>query len=233
MLELVVARYTEDLRWLRRVPREFRVTVYDKHPDEPYPGSVRLPNVGRESHTYFWHLAQRYDSLAPLTVFCQGRPFDHAYDFHTTLKELAAAPEGRAAFQWLGHIVDTDDNRGRRLFVPWSKNPAGHELDIDGFHRQLFGRPGPATYTFRLGAQFAVAGDLARGRSRQFWERAAELAAQFPEGPHCLERMWDRVFGVEGLPAEWAGQTLYLKPVKRLLAAGPDGAAAGPLNGQS
>ncbi|MFH0909189.1 MAG: hypothetical protein V1929_10535 [bacterium] len=29
-IELVVARYAEDLSWLRRVPKAARVTVYDK-----------------------------------------------------------------------------------------------------------------------------------------------------------------------------------------------------------
>jgi HK97 family phage prohead protease len=47
-LELVVARHAEDLAWLRRVPREFRITVYDK--GDGSSGGIRLPNIGREAH---------------------------------------------------------------------------------------------------------------------------------------------------------------------------------------
>ncbi|HEX8832632.1 MAG TPA: DUF3431 domain-containing protein, partial [Abditibacteriaceae bacterium] len=134
-LELVVARYKEDLGWLRNISQRIRVTVYDKHPDNPHPGAICLPNVGREAHTYLHHIITRYDTLAPLTVFCQGKPFDHAFDFRKTLREWAQNPEQVTGFRWLGHIIDTDDARGLRLFVPWSKNDDGHELDINGFHR--------------------------------------------------------------------------------------------------
>jgi hypothetical protein len=34
--------------------------------------TVNLPNVGNESHTYLWHIVNRYDSLAPRTVFAMG-----------------------------------------------------------------------------------------------------------------------------------------------------------------
>jgi hypothetical protein len=214
-MELVVARYQEDLAWLKRVPREFAVTVYDKNPVEPWPGSMPLPNVGREAHTYFHHIVERYGSLAPLTVFCQGKPFDHAFDFRHKLRELATAPDSVRHFQWFGHIIDTDDSRGR-LFISWSKNEDGRDLNLAGFHRELFGVEGPETYSFYLGAQFAVTRETILNRPKSFYERARELAISFPDGAHCLERMWDRVFGVQGVPEEWQGRTVYLKKIKRL-----------------
>lgn len=217
-IELVVARYAEDLGWLRNVPEQIRVMVYDKNVEHPYPDSIRLPNVGREAHTYLQHIVTRYDSLAPLTIFCQGKPFDHAFDFHTTLRALASDPRQVEAFLWLGHIIDTDDGRGWRLFVPWSKNEDGHELDMAGFYGVLFGDAGPQHYVFRLGAQFAVTSELIRSRSREFYERALEISVNFPDAAHCFERSWDKVFGVQGIDLDWlAGrQTVYLKRVRRL-----------------
>ena len=104
-LELVVARHRENLNWLRRVPKKFRVTIYDKggHHDAKHP----LPNVGREAHTYLHHIVTRYDDLAELTVFAQGKPFDHVSTFHAILRELAAGnglPATHAHFRWLGFI---------------------------------------------------------------------------------------------------------------------------------
>lgn len=87
-LELVVARYAEDLSWLRRVPKTVRVTVYNKGGDT-VPG-MALPNVGREAHTYLHHMVTRYDDLAEVTLFCQGKPFDHVPDLHKILRQLAA-----------------------------------------------------------------------------------------------------------------------------------------------
>ncbi len=215
----MVARCGEDLAWTRNIPPGVRLAVYDKTPGGgAWPGSVALPNVGREAHTHLHHLAERYDSLSAVTVFCQGKPFDHAHDLHGTLRELAAGRLVVADFLWLGFIIDTDDRRGRRLFVSWSKNPERRELDMDALHAGVFGGPGPEWYAFRPGGQFAVARACARGRAREFYAKARELSAALPDAAHGFERMWDRVFGVA--PMERAAVapagTAYCKRIRRL-----------------
>lgn len=215
-LELVVARHTEDLAWLRRVPGEFRVTVYNKGDKIPF--SRPLPNIGREAHTYLHHLIERYETLADVTVLVQGHPFDHAPDLHARLRALAGGRESVGGFHWFGFLADTDDARGRRLFVPWSKNPDRAELRLGDFHQQLFRQPGPGHYRFFVGAQFAVTRETVHRRTADFFRRARDLAVEFPFAPHCFERCWDRVFGVDGTAKRLPpGQlTAYFKPVKRL-----------------
>lgn len=210
-IELVVARYLEDLSWLNNIPSQITARVYDKSP------SGNLPNIGREAHTYLHHICANYDALSDLTIFAQGKPFDHAFDFHKTLRALAATPDV-AAFQWLGHIIDTDDENGARLFATWSKNSGDERLDMNGFHRALFGEVGPEKYTFVLGAQFIASREMIRSRSLLFWQRALQISMDFPDAAHCYERSWDRVFDVAGVDHEWlAGrETVYLKPIKRL-----------------
>lgn len=217
-LELVVARHNEDLAWLKRVPGDFRVTIYDK--GDGTSSGKQLPNEGREAHTYLHHLADRYESLAEATVFVQGHPFDHAPDLHKKLGAYADGSETISDFHWLGFLADTDDARGRRLFVPWSKNPTREELQLDRFHEELFGGAGPQMYRFFVGAQFVVRRDTAHRRPREFYEKAAELAVRFPHAPHCFERCWDAVFSCDGTAGRIpAGQTTaYFKPIKRLSA---------------
>ncbi len=228
MPELVVAHYTENLNWLRNLPTGLPVTVYDKSSD----GSagwkaIRLPNVGREAHTYLHHIVSRYDSLADWTVFCQGKPFDHAYDFKKFLRGFAnstgsngngrpSGAEQKQGFRWLGHLIDTDDNQGHRLFKPWSKNEDGRGLDLRGFHRILFGTDGPMQYTFVLGAQFGVHRAVVHQQPRSFYEHALNVSMSFPDAAHCFERSWDRVFGVTGIDPDWlAGRLMVqLKPMK-------------------
>ena len=223
MLELVVAHYTEDLNWLRKRPANLTVTIYDKGPDASGgEESAPLLNIGREAHTYLYHVVSRYDSLAEWTVFCQGKPFDHAYDFKKTLRDYATDPTAIGLFRWLGHLIDTDDNQGERLFRPWSKNEDGRGLDMRGFHRALFSTDGPDHYTFVLGAQFAIHRDVIRQRPLSFYERTLTASTTFPDAAHCFERSWDRVFGVVGIDADWlAGrQTVYLKPMKNQTSGG-------------
>lgn len=221
MIDLVVARYQEDLAWLRNNPPGLRTVVYDKNPAAPHPGSTPLPNIGREAHTYLHHIVSHYDALAPLTVFVQGKPFDHVFDLRKTLRELIQNPHidnpNIEGFRWLGHIIDTDTSDGA-LFKIWSKNPEGGGIDLAGFHHELFGTEGPEEYAFHLGAHFIVTAERVHSRPLEFYQRALQLSVEFHEGPHCFERMWDRVFGVQGIDRDWlAGRkTVYLKPVRRL-----------------
>ena len=227
MLELVVAHYTENLNWLRNLPAGSQKTIYDKSPEGLTEWETStLPNVGREAHTYLHHIVSRYDTLAEWTIFCQGKPFDHAYDFKKTLRELVAEPLDCTelkpgaiqdhGFIWLGHLIDTDDNQGHRLFQPWSKNGDGRGLDMRGFHQALFDTDGPELYTFVLGAQFIVHRNVIRQKSVSFYERALAVSISFPDAAHCFERSWDRVFGVVGIDPDWlAGRLMVqLKPMK-------------------
>ena len=227
-IELVVARYRERIGWIRNVPPSLRVSLYDKGGDLDPATAPRaevscLENVGLEAHTYLHHISARYETLAPLTVFCQGHPFDHMHDMHPFLRGLVSGAEPVDAFRWLGFIIDSDDPLGRRLFVPWRKNEDGRELDLHGFCERLFGEPAKDWSHFHVGAQFAVTRDQIRVRSRAFYERAQELAVGHPDGGACFERVWDRVFDVVGVDPDSLNGELcrYLKPIRRIR----DGAA--------
>jgi UDP-galactopyranose mutase len=221
-VEVVVARHAEPVAWVRNVPSSARITVYDKGGDLdprllPWARVERLENVGHEAHTYLHHLVERYDDLAEVTFFCQGHPFDHAWDLHDALRNVASGRERVDAFRWLGFVIDTDDPRGRRLFVPWSKNRDGRELPLDRFHETLFGTPAPQSIAFYLGGQFAVTAAQARTRPRDFYRQALELARTFPDAAHCFERLWGPVFGVQGVDPALLGGELrrYLRSVRQ------------------
>ncbi len=221
-IDLVVARYQEDLAWLRRVPRAIRIHVYDKSGD-PAPRAVALPNIGREAHTYLHHFTAQYDALADLTICAQGKPFDHAPDLHKRLRALAEGSETVEDFRWFGFLIDADDATGARLFQSWSKNPERRPLDMTGFWRAVFGgEPVPDTFIFFGGAQFAVRREIVRAQPRAFYKRALDVASTFPDAAHCFERTWDRVFGASGIPEPLRGVELpiHLKPIRRLMPSG-------------
>ena len=84
--EIVIARYNEDLSWLKKLPKTIKITVYNKGLDNLDIPSIRLPNIGRESHTYLYHIIQNYDNLAEQTIFCQGDSIFHSPDFLELIK---------------------------------------------------------------------------------------------------------------------------------------------------
>lgn len=214
--ELVVARYKEDLKWLRRVPDTIQVTVYDKSGETNDANPLR--NVGYEAHTYLHHIVSRYDTLSDVTVFAQGRPFDHVPDFHRHLSRLAQGEDSVAKFRWLGFVIDFDDPKGERLFHSWSKNEDGRSLDLAGFCRALWSRSTPEQFVFYPGAQFIVCSEQIRKQPVTFYQRALELSITFPDAGHCLERCWDQIFDCDGLPMSLRGRELpiYLRPIRRL-----------------
>ena len=226
-VELVIARHEEDLRWVRRVPASIRITIYNKGTNLALPLEIArreglsvnaLPNLGREAHTYLTHLSERYEEVAPVTIFCQGHPFDHAPDFHARLRGVSEGSESPDPFLWYGFLEETDDPRGKRLFVPWSKNPERKELETGCLHEELFGGTTPDFFHFRGGAQFAVTREAVHRRDREFYLRALDLSVKIPLAAHSYERIWDRIFGDPVIDPESLGPegVRYLKRIRRL-----------------
>ena len=67
--EIVIAKYNENLLWCNKY--KYLATIYDKSKN-PIKNSIQLPNVGRESHTYLYHIINNWDKLADNTLFTQG-----------------------------------------------------------------------------------------------------------------------------------------------------------------
>ena len=89
--EMVVAHYDEPIDWMFQT--DIPVWLYNKGRDFPLgllsrPNTQvqKLPNVGRESHTYLTHIVNNYDRLADLTFFVQGEPLVHSPDLLGRLK---------------------------------------------------------------------------------------------------------------------------------------------------
>lgn len=85
-VELVVARYEENIDWVKAYSNI--VTVYNKGSNLDYPGIniITLPNVGREGHTYLTHMMNKLESVNVTEdkkryIYCQGNPFDHNETF--------------------------------------------------------------------------------------------------------------------------------------------------------
>ena len=219
MVEVVVCRYGEDLAWTRNLPRGIRLTIYDKSPEDlaPWPESHPLANHSRDDFACLHHLVERYDDLAELTVFAQGRPFDHAPDLHRIIRGYAQGEQGtRPDFAWLGFLWETDDARGRPSFVTWSKNPERRELNLEGFFQTLWGESAPEKVRYVGGSQFALSKTAAHRRSKDFYHKAREVSRTFPDAAHAFERTWDRIFMAPPLDETLFGPSgmRLLKPVR-------------------
>jgi hypothetical protein len=72
--QIVVSRYNEDITWL--LPFKEITIIYNKGDNHNLLNkftTIQLENVGRESHTYLYHIIKNYDNLADKTIFFQGK----------------------------------------------------------------------------------------------------------------------------------------------------------------
>ena len=76
-VELVVARYSESVDWA--MAYNDIAVIYNKGrtPVVGFQRSVNVENIGREGHTYLYHIVQNYGNLAEKSIFMQADPFPH------------------------------------------------------------------------------------------------------------------------------------------------------------
>jgi len=99
--EIVIARYNENLDWIKLLDKNIKITIYNKGEPIDYP-SIKLPNIGRESHTYLYHIINNYNKLADKTIFCQGDSIFHSPDFIKLIKNrnLFEPIQPLSAYYW-------------------------------------------------------------------------------------------------------------------------------------
>ncbi len=87
-IEMIISRYNEDLEWLKDDPfLNYNYIVYNKGINTDFYKSskltqiIPLDNVGREVHTYLYHIINNYDRLKDITIFLPGSvELSHKYD---------------------------------------------------------------------------------------------------------------------------------------------------------
>jgi len=72
-IQVVVSRYAEDVSWTKDLFYSEEVVIYNK--GSPLTGTIPLPNLGRDFHTYFFHIVENYSNLADITFFVPGSAF--------------------------------------------------------------------------------------------------------------------------------------------------------------
>ena len=188
--EIVVARYKEDITWTEELRKiGFTVTIYNKSE-----GENLLPNVGREAHTYLYHIITRWDSLADHTLFLQGNPYDHSTNLFEQIKSMQAEkPDFKPMFINNDSII---------MSILCDKNAQPHGvyknklIPVGKLYEWLTMQSAPEVYYSTPGAQFLVSKNLIKRRTKKFYERAI-LSVSYANDPieaHCFERLWPKIF---------------------------------------
>lgn len=228
-IQLVVARYREDLSWLREVG--LPCVVYNKGPKldpatlPPKTRVVALPNLGREAHTYLTHILAHYSDLPRHTAFVQGNPFAHLappplneeepmvtpLGLRERLLELAAKDTPFAGLAWfrlrcdgLGRPHDLADPAKKGRWQGWGK-----DIPVARTFEALFQAPAPQEFIARASTgNMLVRAERILARPEAFYERALGLVLADPDDAdntgHAFERLWQAIFSGAAFPAKTA-----------------------------
>lgn len=202
--EIIVAHYNEDIDRLR--PYADHVIIYHKwnetEPRFPVKKRIKLENVGREWHTYLYHIINNYDNLADYTAFLQWSISDHAdnniaYDkiddylqeikkYWFSTKTLWLMKKRDPQIIWLGKFQD--------MIAQWTLIRSS--LSFSEFYHDIFWQQQPIVIPVFYWANFAVSKEKIIGRSREFYQKIYHYmgSSSNPEEWHYLERLRFQIF---------------------------------------
>lgn len=190
-LKIVISRYKEDTTWTNGIDN---VLIYDKsgasYVSPAVSPTISLPNVGREGHTYAYHILTQYDTLDDYTVFLQGYPFDHSPQLETQLREIRHRIEQgtQPDFQYVSQRV---------LFSNLERCPYDITLNMAPTYEKVFGiQKKGHPFTFGAGAQFVVSRAAIQSRSRSFYQNLCSVLDYDvnPVEGFSVERFWQMIF---------------------------------------
>ena len=214
-VDLVVARYEEDISWIKRIPENMysRLFIYNKGSDIELNFTKiifnSLPNYGRESHTYLKHVIDNYDNLGDITLFIPGsalhredkrkrlmRIIDHLKNNRESIiigykdKNLINATYN---FSIDSYTVTNEVNRKKN---PESKLHPAEDRPLRKWFDKRFS--GEAITCVSFTGIFAASRDDIRKRPVEFYKSLLdEHSHSNPEVVHYSERLWKNIFSID------------------------------------
>jgi hypothetical protein len=203
---LIVARYNEDISWVANFASMFnKIIIFNKGDDDLSINGEnivveRLPNVGREAHSYLTFLTDFYDTVQPdeLYAFVQANPFDHDPNVLAHIDKLNE--NSQYPFQLSVGAINTEPSSHRSFYN-------GHHPLFDTFPKGIpmrkyidhlffvYNFPDDV-HLVHFHALWATRGKDILHRNKEFYQRCLSLIKQNdnPFEGHVFERMWAYIF---------------------------------------
>ena len=204
---IVISRYNEDLNWTNNLKSEYILYIYNKGNDFKNSSNrniLKLPNVGRESHTWIYHIYTNYENLSEKIIFLQGRIDDlGCMAFKDLMKYEIGLEKELFCVSRLGLLTPfhwKNDNlsipKDVRYKLGWEKGDiAKNNLGFRKFSEMFFPEI-PVFVPTSYGGCFAVRKEAVHQYPKSFYLKLMNLLDQHehPIEAHYLERLWCYMF---------------------------------------
>ena len=189
-VEIVISKYEEDISWVSDLQHPY--VIYDKS-DTPIEKSIHLKNLGREANTFLYHIVNQYTTLAEVTIFLQGNPFDHSYllekdknKFIQLVNNENANSSFHSAYQ--STFIDKTATGGMKWYSLANT-------------KHIFKNNITTLLSFYPGAQYIVPKKNIQAKPLSFWTHLLQLSKTNIFGdtseyidPWTFERIWNLLF---------------------------------------
>lgn len=213
-VEIIVSRYNETLSWTLIEPfNQFKYTVYNKGDDELFEKThvtkiINLPNVGRNDHTYLYHIVANYDKLSLITVFFPGS-INLKYKMRrakTILTNIMRPNNEKGVF--VGHACEgifdkfknfyIDDyvcsSKMNRIKNSETKLKVCAVRPYGNWYRIFFGKEDTPIYTY-WGIFSIHRNDIIQHDVNRYGILLSTVSTHSnPEAGHYIERSWGKIF---------------------------------------
>ena len=203
--KLIIARYNEDLEWLKK-HEDFKITVYNKGdnlPDNKFLKIINLKNVGRESHTWLYHIVNNYYHLNEINIFLQGKiddlncmVFKNPNDYLNGINKYGFSVSRYGLlgpFHWDWHVKINKDLRYKKQ---WENNEISRSnIGFRNFSKKLFPEI-PLFVATSYSGCFAVKKEAIQLNDHLFYQKLLDVLSQHknPIEGHYMERLWCYIF---------------------------------------
>lgn len=188
--EVLISAYDRDYSWISKINPDVSVIVYrkgNKHPQQP--NEIFIPkNVGRDVHTFFYHLYENYNKLMSYTFTCQDYFEDHVSNYIHIMNGNPAIWDEEAK-----QIIDNEcwffsTHHGYITCEP-DGSPHHPGLDIPGMWKRLFKSPMPEKIGFTAAGHFCITANHVRKRPREFYKKILDILENEQIAPWIIERL--------------------------------------------
>jgi hypothetical protein len=197
--QLILARYNEKVDWVKNLPPDIEVIIYNKGRHE----GNNLSNIGREAHTYLHHLCN--GNLSDRMVFAQADPFYHCGNHF--VNNMMVFLNSTKDFQSLSSDILTISELP---FGDWQESGCLNGRIYGNHHsessaiiqeaKKHFPKRIAKGWEFGPGACFGVSLEAVKGVKQGLLTNLLEYTQSNPANPihgdesHVMERIWKLIF---------------------------------------
>ena len=203
---IIISRYKENIDWIKKLNPNFQIIIYNKGDHITAQRNweiINLPNVGRESHTWLYHIYNNFFVLNSYNIFLQGRIDDlgcmayqdlSKYLINLDKKGFVASRLGIITpLHWKDNFSIYKDSRYKKDW--FEGNISKSEMNFREFSKKLFNDI-PYIFPTSYGGCFAVTKNAIQQNNQEFYFELLSILSKNknPMEGHYMERLWCYIF---------------------------------------